>query len=225
MNATVAENTLPTLSPARLKAQFNLRHADKAAYHRYDLDGDAVTLATSSIEAHLCGGLPLCEVRMLRPDRDHKHRTLFAVRVEAEWLPIVWCHSTKSPVTILPQSALIAYESFLNGQPKTAAATPAPVAFSPPPPVDPCGLRTADNARGLRGDAIGERGGDPGMRNRIAGMWRRSRETGGTQPATQQAARPWQSPEDAGKDAEDGSKTRIVLKAAQAYLEQHGICV
>lgn len=26
-------------------------------------------------------------------------------------------------------------------------------------------------------------------------------------------------------DAEDGSKTRIVLKAAQAYLEQHGICV
>lgn len=106
----------PGMKPAEYKAQCNLRHTDKRAYHRYDLDGDVVTGAMQSIQAEIRGEIPLYQVRILRPDIRGKDRTLYAVLVDGEWLPIIYDGATQTPVTILPQESLDPYRSVLDFQ-------------------------------------------------------------------------------------------------------------
>jgi hypothetical protein len=111
----------PGMSPAAYKAQCNLRHSDKRAYHRYDLGGEVVTGAMQSIQAEIRGEIPLYQVRILRPDVKGKDRTLYAVLVDGEWLPIIYDAATKTPVTILPDTALEPYRHVLGASRATEA--------------------------------------------------------------------------------------------------------
>ena len=91
--------TIPAgIAPAEFKAQYNRVHTEKQAASRYAINGHVVRTAVESIEADIRG----------------KDRALYAVKVESEWLPIVYDLATKSPVTILPAHSLRQYHDFLN---------------------------------------------------------------------------------------------------------------
>lgn len=105
------KRTVPAgVKPAEFKEMCNWGHTTNNALHRYSIDGDVVRGAVAAIEAHIAGEIPAFAVLILRPDFRSKDRSLYAVLVDGEWLPIIYCTATKSPVTILPQSALVGYE-------------------------------------------------------------------------------------------------------------------
>lgn len=108
-------HTIPDgMKPAEYKAMCNQGHAEKRIKHRYDFDGEVLKAATSAIKSFAKNEVPLFRVALLRPDADHDSRFLYAVLVDSEWLPIVFCTKTDTPVTVLPQHALKGYEHILN---------------------------------------------------------------------------------------------------------------
>lgn len=103
--------------PAELKAMSNLAHSAYRLEHRFDFDGQVVKSISAAIAADASGDIPLHEVKLLRPDFVYANRSLYAVLIDGEWVPVVWCSATKSPVSVLPKEALDPYLSVLRIKP------------------------------------------------------------------------------------------------------------
>lgn len=108
------EDTQKAMTPVEWKIGQNLIHSTHRGKHRYAIDGEIVVMASASIQAEVDGRIPMCAVKLLRPDNHYQNRSLYAVLVDGEWIPIVWCNATSSSVTILPPESLAPYQSVLR---------------------------------------------------------------------------------------------------------------
>lgn len=88
-----------------VRRRCNLSHAQKRSMERYNLDLDDFGFVVDSINKyytdHSCDG-----VEYIRSDSFHADRHIYSVKIRDFVVPVVWCETTKSPVTFLPPSYL-----------------------------------------------------------------------------------------------------------------------
>ena len=94
------------IKPAAIKRVCNESHALTRALERYGL---ALTRYEIRHIGELIAAGESDNVKLLKPDADHEHRTWAAVRVEGRWVPFVYDAATSSVVTCLPEYVLDGY--------------------------------------------------------------------------------------------------------------------
>lgn len=88
-----------------VRRRCNLSHAQKRSMERYNLDLDDFGFVVDSINRyytdHSCDG-----VEYIKSDSFHADRHIYSVKIRDFVVPVVWCETTKSPVTFLPPEFL-----------------------------------------------------------------------------------------------------------------------
>lgn len=104
----------PTKEAGSLKAICNLAHATKQALSRYGIPADVVGKIVESIKfATGQKAVDHYKVVPLRKDNQIANRHWYAVAVDLQWIPVVWCKSTNTVVTVLPEDSLGQYYNTL----------------------------------------------------------------------------------------------------------------
>lgn len=98
------------LSPARLKRVCEQSHARTRAAQRYGLDMTYEDV--ERVSAMIRSGTE--DVVWLRPDNENSGRYYVAIKIEDEWLPVVYDEGTRTVVTFLPATAIDQYRAFLE---------------------------------------------------------------------------------------------------------------
>jgi hypothetical protein len=109
--------TIMGTSPAKAKVIANKCHARSRAFDRYGLyfTNDQLDELADRIAASHPDVMPL------RPDASGA-RLLVALKIDGEWLPVVYDTPTRSIVTFLPYEALGPYRAHLDGRARGPAA-------------------------------------------------------------------------------------------------------
>lgn len=102
-----------------LKAQCNESHANYRGFIRYGFTSTIIDNIIKSVKhANGINETKYYEVIPLRKDNKVANRYIYAVAVDYKWIPIVWCKSTRTIVTVLPEESI---DTYINSLPVLVA--------------------------------------------------------------------------------------------------------
>lgn len=84
-----------------IRRRCNMSHAQKRGMERYHLSIEDFEDVVGSIVRYYSDGSSRC-VKYIKSDGFHANRQIYLVQVRDFVVPVVWCETTRSPVTFLP---------------------------------------------------------------------------------------------------------------------------
>lgn len=97
---------LPRESGA-VRRRCNLSHAQKRSMERYSLSMEDFEFVVDAIGRYYRDRSVSDIVQYIKSDCIHADRHVYSVKIRDFVVPVVWCETTKVPVTFLPQSFLM----------------------------------------------------------------------------------------------------------------------